>query len=321
MMPFVGQILQFSFLKIQKFNLMKMVASSKRKKGISFSSDTVDNAGKTKRTKDDNNDELGDEEEREALSKLGSTDIKALMSSDMSTVSCVLIKVDGTCEGLELDMTPRLKMTQKTLNGEITFLGAYDDIQCILILNREKQELRKMEDKNNAKLQPPFHEADVYGDILITRSDDNGDPLPFTLKEYEEYQKKDIKEFTVDLDEEIENNEDDDEDDDDDEEEEDEGEEEEGESDEEDEGDALQELYLGVMRKKVIEQYKAIHNEEPDEEYVTRVANKLLNFVADSVPGEGGGEEEEEEEGDDAPAENIFGFGAPPSTSSSTSSK
>ncbi len=305
-----------------------MVVSTKRKKGISFSPNTLDNAGKTKRTKDDD-DALGDEEEREALSKLGSTDIKALMSSDMSTVSCVLIKVDGTCESLELDMTPRLKMTQNTLNGEITFLGAYDDIQCILIINREKQELRKMDEKNLAKLQPPFHETEVFGDILITRSDDNGNPKPFTLEEYQEYQKKDIKEFTVDLEEEIENEEDDD--DDEEEEEEEEDEEEEGDSDEEDEGDeddALQELYLGVMRKKVIEQYKALHNEEPDEEYVVRVSKKLLNFVAESVPGEGengvdgvdGEDEKDEQEEGEAPATNVFGFGMPLAASSSSSS-
>lgn len=100
-------------------------------------------------------------EEEAALTTLQNVDIKKIMSSSSPEVSAVLLKVDGSCEEFSIDMSPRLKKTQAKLGGEITFLGQWEDLEVILLI-RKDQTGKKMK-LNKHKLQPPFHNAEVYG--------------------------------------------------------------------------------------------------------------------------------------------------------------
>jgi hypothetical protein len=292
----------------------------KRSAGVSFHESVVDNAAssssssRSKRTKSAPT-EL-EQEEAAALDKLTSTDIKGIMSGDMAEVACVLLKQDGSEKELTLDMTPRLKKTQETLGGQITFMGQWEDMEVILVINAEAQEEEDVAKLNKHKLQPPFHDAQVYGDILLMRSDEGGNPKALPLADYEAFKKLDIKEWSPEDEEE----EDDDDSDDSSEEDEDGGEDDdEPEYDEDDEDDEegdneLEAMYLEVLKKKVVEQYKAVHGKEPTEEEADDLARRLMGAISQApTEGDGEGEDGESEDGegdgDSAPPANIFGFG------------
>ncbi|CAM9094032.1 unnamed protein product, partial [Ectocarpus fasciculatus] len=91
-------------------------------------------------------------------------------------------KADGTEEEIEVDMTPSLRRCQEILGGELTFLGQWEDLQVVILVSKDQS--GKGAKKNRHKLQPPFHAATAYGDILLTRSDDDGEAAPFRLSEY-----------------------------------------------------------------------------------------------------------------------------------------
>ena len=227
----------------------------------------------------------------------------------------MLLKQDGSEEELSLDMTPSKKMTQETLGGQITFMGQWEDMEVILVINKAAQEEASAAKRNLHKLQPPFHDADVYGDILLMRSDADGNPKGLPLADYEAFKKRDIKEWKpVELeeggaededDEEGEDDEEDEEDDDEDDEDDDEGE------DEDEEDTEIEKMYLDVLKKKVITQYQAVHGKDPTDEEADDLARRLLSAIsAAPAPEDGNEDEEEEEEEEEAPA-NVFGFGAP----------
>jgi len=303
-------LVQLSFVMVRD--------KKKRSVGVSFNESVVDNAAssssssRSKRSKSAPT-EL-EQEEAAALDKLTSTDIKGIMSGDMAEVACVLLKQDGSEQELTLDMTPRLKKTQETLGGQITFMGQWEDMEVILVINAEAQEEEDTAKLNKHKLQPPFHDAEVYGDILLMRSDEGGNPKALPLADYDAFKKLDIKEWSP---------EEEDDDDDESSEEEEAAEEEEDdepeydEDDEEDEeGDGeLEAMYLEVLKKKVVEQYKAVHGKEPTEEEADDLARRLMGAISQVGPAEGEGEDEDENEnedegdGDPAPPANIFGFG------------
>jgi len=72
------------------------------------------------------------------------------------------------------DTTPKKSMVSKVLGGPFTFLGQYED-EGIVVMVRREQDTKTDEErtsglvKNPHKLQPPLHNDDVHGDILLMR--------------------------------------------------------------------------------------------------------------------------------------------------------
>jgi hypothetical protein len=69
---------------------------------------------------------------------------------------------------LEIDTTPKKSMVQQVLGGPITFLGQYEDEDLVLVCRRPES-LGEEVAWNPHKLQPPFENTEVQGDILIMR--------------------------------------------------------------------------------------------------------------------------------------------------------
>ena len=224
------------------------------------------------------------DEEAAALAKLGNVDIQSLMECKGPVVSCVLLKADGSIEALDVDMTPSLGKCQEVLGGELTFLGQWEDLQVILLISKEQTSKSGLE-KNKHKLQPPFHDAIVYGDILLTRSDDDGEAAHFGLDEYETFKATKITEWEPTKDDS--QNSDDSEDDD---------EEEEEEDDEEDSGDEEveemdEEEALAMIMPALINAFKEEYGRDPNESEIADLKEKVLM---------GDDDEEEDDDDDDA---------------------
>ena len=220
--------------------------------------------------------------------------IKKVMSENLATCKCVLLKADGSMSEMEVDMTPRLRKVQHVLNGEVTFIGQWERIEVILVVNKMLQHgAGRAKDINKHKLQPPFHKADdIYGDILLTKSDKNGNPKDFTLKEYKAFQKLKIKEWEPkdeeseeELDEEDDDGEDDDEEDD----------------AEEDDDDDDEEEFMEALQQKLIDSYKEKHGKEPSKKEVENLMKQLVMNMGGQV------EEEEEEEEEEKPKKSKKG--------------
>jgi hypothetical protein len=218
-------------------------------------------------------------EEEAALSTLQHVDIKKIMTSDSPEVKCVLLRMNGTTEEISLDMSPRLKMTQATLGGEITFLGQWEAIEAILVIRKDQKASKHMI-LNKHKLQPPFHNAEVFGDILLMRSDANGDPKDLTVKKYEAFTKLEIPEWepeeadSEDEDEELE------EDSDDDAESGDDSEDGEDDDDEDEDEEAQREAVMAFLAPKIVERFKSEHGREPTDDELTALTEIMLQNLS-----------------------------------------
>ena len=261
------------------------------------------NAASEKRQRAETGDAVDDVQK--AYATLQSVDIKQLMEQKGPTVKNVLLRKDGSCSEVTLDMTPAVKSTQDLLGGDVTFLGQYDDLQVILLINRTQTAIES--ERNQHKLQPPFHTAEVYGDILLSRSDDDGMPQDFTLEEYVAFTKQVIEPFEVvavseDSDSE-ENDEDDDEEEDsqldaiDEDDEESDGDDEDDEAIDDEDAEQMMDMLLERLRKGFKEQ----HGRDPNEEEFADLAEALMSNIEASYGDEGEDEEEEEEEKQVAP--------------------
>jgi hypothetical protein len=94
-------------------------------------------------------------------------------------------------EEIEMDTTPRKNEVEKILGGPFTFVGQYEEEGVMLmarrgwILDNPDDEGEEEEDNdtppkhllNPHKLQPPFHTANIYGDILVLKVAEVADPL------------------------------------------------------------------------------------------------------------------------------------------------
>lgn len=249
------------------------------------SKDVGSSKGSVKKQKSEGN------EVEEAFETLKNVDIKQLMTSSGPTVTNVILRQDGSQEEVSLDMTPSARAAQEILGGEVTFLGQYEDLQVILIINR--QQLGSQSEINKHTLQPPFHNAEVYGDILLSRSDDNGLPLDFSLEEYIEFTKKVIEPFEVEdsEDEESAGNSQEDEDDEVGDGEEDD--EEESEEEEEDSNDEDDEEMMNLLLAKLRKAYRDEHGRDPTDDEFAELADALLGKI------EGENEDEFEEDGEE----------------------
>lgn len=83
-------------------------------------------------------------------------------------------------EEVEVDTTPKKQAVAQLLGGPMTFLGQYEEEGIMLMVRRptdedeedeenEQQPKEELPPLNHHKLQPPFDEVDVRGDILIMK--------------------------------------------------------------------------------------------------------------------------------------------------------
>ena len=117
----------------------------------------------------------------------GGLDIKAIMTAEGPICQCVVLRATGAMEEIFLDFSPKERNVEKTLGGPVTFLGQWEDIE-VIIVERKDQDDESLPISVH-KMQPPFHEAEIRGDLLLYRCDDTGLPEDFNLEEYEDWQK------------------------------------------------------------------------------------------------------------------------------------
>lgn len=260
------------------------------------SESSSDSGDKKQRSADELPD--ADNDVEAAFETLKNVDIKKLMTSNGPTVKNVLLRKDGSREEISLDMTPSVRAVQEVLGGEVTFLGQYEDIQVILLINRTQTAISG--DLNQHKLQPPFHNAEVYGDILVSRSDDDGLPSDFSLEEYITFTEKVIEPYEVSEDDDEEEGDDDEEDeegleviDEEDSDEDEDG----GEGDDDDEDDEAEaEEVINQLLERLKSAYKEQHGRDPTDEEFEELASSLMENIGAAYDDD---EEEEEDDDDD----------------------
>eukprot|EP00940_MAST-03C_sp_MAST-3C-sp2_P002436 g2436.t1 len=135
-------------------------------------------------------------EEDVAKEAFGSIDITKIMNSEGPVCKCVLLQTDGTAKEIDVDMTPKKQKVPEILGGRTSFVGQWDDIGVIVCCADQSTTNEDIE-KNTHKLQPPLHKAVIRGPIVLTRSGEHGEPLDFTLKEWDEFKARDIPEWEV----------------------------------------------------------------------------------------------------------------------------
>ncbi|KAL3942100.1 MAG: hypothetical protein SGBAC_003637 [Bacillariaceae sp.] len=94
-------------------------------------------------------------------------DISKVMKSEGPIVDAVLLSAtDSAVKAIRLDTTPKNQMVAKTLGGPFTFLGQYEDEGLMLMIRRDPDDSLPT---NPHKMQPPFNETTVKGDILVLK--------------------------------------------------------------------------------------------------------------------------------------------------------
>ena len=203
-------------------------------------------------------------------------DIGSILSSNGPVVDAVLLSTTNEIDTIRIDTTPKKQEVAKILGGPFTFLGQYEEEGIVLMVRKENVEVI-----NPHKLQPPFDNTEIKGDILAMKVSDSSEEnvsnddffLNYTKEEYAKFavrtdvvappmqppmetddeEEDDESENEEDDDVSIEEGEDDDDDDDDDDDEE--------ESDEDD-GEAFINLLMGQVLKKFQEE----NGRDPDEQ-------------------------------------------------------
>ena len=251
---------------------------------ISSNSENVDKLNKDEEVKEPTlkkQKQVAEEKQVSAEEAFSGVDIRQIINTEGPVVKCVMLDVNGEVKEIDVDMTPKKQCVTNLLGGQTSFVGQWEQIGVIVCCASQKDVSQNVE-KNPHKLQPPFHQTEVRGHIILTRSGENGEPLDFKLSEYEAFQKLKIEEFVV---EEQDQEEDDDEEED---EELSDGEynPEDDEDDEEDDGfDGFIDMLLG----RVVQQFIEKHGREPNHEEAQELEDALRLKL-------GGGQAEEEEE-------------------------
>ncbi|KAF0697904.1 Aste57867_11436 [Aphanomyces stellatus] len=127
---------------------------------------------------------------------LKGVDIQAIMNAKGPVVKCVLLKADGAIEEVTVDMTPAKQEVKAILGGACNFLGQYEDIEVFLMCNPDVQENEDVP-VTSQKMQPPFHGrlGQIRGDILVFRTDSNGEQQHFTVDEYKKFLATEVPEW------------------------------------------------------------------------------------------------------------------------------
>mmetsp|Transcript_6795 Transcript_6795/g.9920 ORF Transcript_6795/g.9920 Transcript_6795/m.9920 type:complete len:230 (-) Transcript_6795:143-832(-) len=199
--------------------------------------------------------------------EMPSVDIKAVLSSAGPVVDAVLLPAnasDSTVEAIKIDTTPKKQAVAKVLGGPFTFLGQYEEEGIILMIRKENIDNLAT---NPHKLQPPFHDTEVKGDILVMKVAAEEDAESASNEEFFlNYTKEEYCKFAsrtdvvappmqpMETDDEEEESDVDEEDD----------ESIEGEEDDEDEDDG--ESFINLLMGQVLKKFTEDNGREPDEQ-------------------------------------------------------
>mmetsp|Transcript_24996 Transcript_24996/g.46633 ORF Transcript_24996/g.46633 Transcript_24996/m.46633 type:complete len:233 (+) Transcript_24996:312-1010(+) len=201
--------------------------------------------------------------------------IGKILQSTGPVVDAVLLSSDATVNKVRVDTTPKKQMVQTILGGPFTFLGQYEDEGIVLMVRRNAEDLPV----NAHRLQPPFDETTVRGDILALRvapQEDSEDPksnedffLDYTKEEYEKFASRtDIVASVTPNQSSLEEEQEDYSEDDVEEDEEMEGEDD---SEVEEEGGGFMELLMG----QVLQRFQHEHGRMPDEQELKALENAI----------------------------------------------
>ena len=120
------------------------------------------------------------------------TSEEATEINDSSNVSRKVL--EEWIEEIQVDTTPKKSEVQQILKGPFTFLGQYEEEGIMVMVRRDfDQPIDEGDDLNQHQLQPPLHNAKVYGDILLMRvahTDDGNEEdvdAPETVMSNEEF--------------------------------------------------------------------------------------------------------------------------------------
>lgn len=205
-------------------------------------------------------------------------------------VKSVLLKADGSVEELVIDCTPKKKETHKVVgcagDETITLVGQWCDLPCLgmgtysIVLIAKAQQSSSSLPVNAHKMQPPFHEAEIRGDVLLLLHDENVEPINFSAADYAEFCQQKLKEWVPEGY---------------DEEEGDEGEDDDEDDDADDEDGPTEEEKAEIL-KVVVAKYRKDHGKNPS----AAVLRTLEQLVA---AGDDDDEDEDEDEAEDDEAE------------------
>mmetsp|Transcript_48559 Transcript_48559/g.103329 ORF Transcript_48559/g.103329 Transcript_48559/m.103329 type:complete len:524 (-) Transcript_48559:8-1579(-) len=113
-----------------------------------------------------------------------------------------VVPLQHLIEEIELDTTPRKSMVSKTLGGDFTFLGQYEEEGTVVMIRRpdwEDEEEDEGDDSNDIPpinphaLQPPLHDVEVRGDILMLRVAETEEELDDSAEAKEEGEESEKK--------------------------------------------------------------------------------------------------------------------------------
>lgn len=216
-------------------------------------------------------------------------DIKQILNSTGPVVNAVLLSATKGTQSIQVDTTPQKQMVQSILGGAFTFLGQYEDEGVVLMIRKDQGEDLPV---NTHKLQPPFRDTTVRGDILVLKvaaeDDENAVSksndeffLNYSVDEYVKFAARtDVVAPVVSME-----DDDDDEDIEEDDEEEDDDDEMEGEDDSEDEDEAGG--FMALLMENVMQRFQQENGRMPDEEEL-----KALEAAISQKLGGGMAEEE-----------------------------
>lgn len=197
------------------------------------------------------------EAEAAALATLQNVNIQKIIESSGPIVNCVMLRADGSIEAVDVDMTPSQRRCQELLGGELTFLGQWEDLQVVLLASKDQSGNLPL---NKHKLQPPFHDVVAYGDILLTRSDDDGEAAHFPLSEYMSFKDQVIETWKPSSDAEKDS---------------------EDEDDNEDMPELSEEEALAAFLPQLVEAFRAEYKREPNEDELNELKAQILDDEED----------------------------------------
>eukprot|EP00980_Cylindrotheca_fusiformis_P029259 scaffold22779_cov137-Cylindrotheca_fusiformis.AAC.1 len=221
----------------------------------------------------------------------GMGDLKEILNSSGPVVNAVLLSArDGVVKDLQVDTTPKKQMVKQILGGPFTFLGQYEDEGIMLMMRKDQDDLKLRLPINKHKLQPPFQESVVHGDILAIKVASEEEEakssavmsneeffLDYTKDEYEKFAARtDIqipkppptKAPDTTMSDEGEESE------------EEEEEEVDGESDSEDEEGG----FMAVLMGQVIERFQQEHGRMPNEQELQALESAISQKLGASIP-------------------------------------
>ena len=111
--------------------------------------------------------------------------ITKVMSKEGPTCTVVVLRAgpEKKKEEMVVDFSPKKRVVEEVLGGRITFVGQWERISVVIVQRADQEDLvASGAPLNEHKLQPPFHEEVLRGDLLLMRTDDEGEPENFTLQ-------------------------------------------------------------------------------------------------------------------------------------------